>query len=255
MTRLAVRLRRFRRLFILLAVLGPGLITTNAGNDAGAIATYSQAGAEFGYQMLWILVLITVSLAVVNEMGARMGVVTGKGLADLIRSIHGSPDPVITMRFAKAADPKDPESMEGVLGPLEAAAMGSSRIKQLGERDLPPWLRSIGEVRNGAQIGDQIVAFEEARPDAFAMILITVTLKRPDPDAADALRHRIEVKVRFQRSPSAEDEKAALTVTWNHDLVTNDSGVLRRRFRKTCEELPGTFRTYLQSPIPDAQKR
>jgi len=89
MTRLAVRLRRFRRLFILLAVLGPGIITTNAGNDAGAIATYSQAGAEFGYQMLWILVLITVSLAVVNEMSARMGVVTGKGLADLIRERFG----------------------------------------------------------------------------------------------------------------------------------------------------------------------
>jgi NRAMP (natural resistance-associated macrophage protein)-like metal ion transporter len=89
LTRLAVRLRRFRRLFILLAVIGPGLITTNAGNDAGAIATYSQAGAEFGYQMLWILALITVSLAVVNEMAARMAVVTGKGLADLIRERFG----------------------------------------------------------------------------------------------------------------------------------------------------------------------
>ena len=84
-----VRLRRFRRLFILLGVIGPGLITTNAGNDAGAIATYSQAGAEFGFNMLWILAAITVSLAVVNEMGARMGVVTGKGLADLIRERFG----------------------------------------------------------------------------------------------------------------------------------------------------------------------
>jgi NRAMP (natural resistance-associated macrophage protein)-like metal ion transporter len=89
MSRFTARLRRFRRLFILLAVIGPGLITTNAGNDAGAIATYSQAGAEFGYGMLWILVLITLSLAVVNEMGARMGVVTGKGLADLIRERFG----------------------------------------------------------------------------------------------------------------------------------------------------------------------
>ena len=83
------RLRRFRRIFILLAVLGPGLITTNAGNDAGAIATYSQAGAEFGLKMVWVLVLITISLAVVNEMGARMGVVTGKGLADLVRERFG----------------------------------------------------------------------------------------------------------------------------------------------------------------------
>src|SRR2546430_1449820 len=89
MDRLLGRLRRFRRLFILLAVIGPGLITTNAGNDAGAIATYSQAGAEFGFRMLWILVIITISLAVVNEMGPRMAVVTGKGLADLIRERFG----------------------------------------------------------------------------------------------------------------------------------------------------------------------
>jgi NRAMP (natural resistance-associated macrophage protein)-like metal ion transporter len=89
MDRLLGRLRRFRRLFILLAVVGPGLITTNAGNDAGAIATYSQAGAQFGFDMLWILVVITFSLAVVNEMAARMGVVTGKGLADLIRERFG----------------------------------------------------------------------------------------------------------------------------------------------------------------------
>jgi Mn2+/Fe2+ NRAMP family transporter len=89
MADLGQRLRRFRRLFILLGVLGPGLITTNAGNDAGAIATYSQAGAEFGFQMIWILVLVTVSLAVINEMSARMAVVTGKGLADLVRERFG----------------------------------------------------------------------------------------------------------------------------------------------------------------------
>jgi Mn2+/Fe2+ NRAMP family transporter len=87
--RLLGRLRRFRRVFILLAVLGPGLVTMNAGNDAGAVTTYSQAGAEFGYQMIWLLVVVTFSLAVVNEMGARMGVVTGKGLADLIRERFG----------------------------------------------------------------------------------------------------------------------------------------------------------------------
>lgn len=61
----------------------------NAGNDAGAIATYSQAGAEFKFNMIWLLALITISLAVVNEIGARMGVVTGKGLADLIRERFG----------------------------------------------------------------------------------------------------------------------------------------------------------------------
>ena len=99
------RLRRFRRLFILLAVLGPGLITSNADNDAGGIATYSQAGAEFGFKLLILLVLITISLAVVNEMGARMGVVTGKGLADLIRErfgVRGTTFVMLLLLFANA---------------------------------------------------------------------------------------------------------------------------------------------------------
>ena len=99
------RLRRFRRLFILLAVIGPGLITSNADNDAGGIATYSQAGAEFGFKLLVLLVLITISLAVVNEMGARMGVVTGKGLADLIRErfgVRGTTFVMLLLLFANA---------------------------------------------------------------------------------------------------------------------------------------------------------
>ncbi|HEY8680653.1 MAG TPA: Nramp family divalent metal transporter [Candidatus Dormibacteraeota bacterium] len=83
------RLRRSRRLFVLLAVVGPGLITSNADNDAGGIATYSQAGAQFRFKMLWLLIVITICLIVVNEMSARMGVVTGKGLADLIRERFG----------------------------------------------------------------------------------------------------------------------------------------------------------------------
>ncbi|MDQ6919225.1 MAG: Nramp family divalent metal transporter [Candidatus Dormibacteraeota bacterium] len=83
------RLRRSRRLFVLLAVVGPGLITSNADNDAGGIATYAQAGAQFRFKMLWLLVVVTICLIVVNEMSARMGVVTGKGLADLIRERFG----------------------------------------------------------------------------------------------------------------------------------------------------------------------
>ncbi|MFA5801028.1 MAG: Nramp family divalent metal transporter [Thermoleophilia bacterium] len=73
------------RLLLFLSILGPGLITANADNDAGGIATYSMAGGRFGYSMLWMLLLITFSLAVTQEMGARMGVVTGQGLAALIR--------------------------------------------------------------------------------------------------------------------------------------------------------------------------
>lgn len=78
--------RRSRRaLLAYLAVLGPGIVAANAGNDAGGISTYSQAGAQFGYSLLWTLLVLTVSLIVVQEMAARMGAVTGKGLSDLVR--------------------------------------------------------------------------------------------------------------------------------------------------------------------------
>lgn len=78
-----------RRMFLFLAVIGPGLITSNVDNDAGGIATYSQAGAQFGYALLWVLLPLTVLLYVSQEMCARMGVVTGKGLSDLIREEFG----------------------------------------------------------------------------------------------------------------------------------------------------------------------
>ena len=73
------------RLLVFLAVMGPGLITANSDNDAGGITTWSVAGARYGYGLLWVLLLITPILAVTQEMGARMGAVTGKGLAALIR--------------------------------------------------------------------------------------------------------------------------------------------------------------------------
>ena len=79
----------WRRLALLLAVLGPGLITSNVDNDAGGISTYSLAGAQFGYMLLWSLIPMTIALYVTEEMCARMGVVTGKGLSDLIREEFG----------------------------------------------------------------------------------------------------------------------------------------------------------------------
>jgi NRAMP (natural resistance-associated macrophage protein)-like metal ion transporter len=82
--------RRWRtRILLFLAVLGPGFITANVDNDSGGILTYSQAGAQFGYTLLWTMVPITIALIVVQEMCARMGVVTGKGLSDLIREEFG----------------------------------------------------------------------------------------------------------------------------------------------------------------------
>src|SRR5689334_7135029 len=89
-TDLQKRLRALRhRLTLLLAVIGPGLITSNVDNDAGGIATYSQAGAQYGYALLWSLIPMTIALYVTEEMCARMGVITGKGLSDLIREEFG----------------------------------------------------------------------------------------------------------------------------------------------------------------------
>jgi len=85
----APRRARWRGIVLFLAVLGPGLITASVDNDAGGITTYSVAGSHYGYGLLWTLLPITVALIVVQEMCARMGVVTGKGLSDLIRENFG----------------------------------------------------------------------------------------------------------------------------------------------------------------------
>ncbi len=88
----------FRRIFknplvlsfiIFLSVMGPGIITANVDNDAGGITTYSLAGSQFGYNLLWTFIPMIIALAVIQEMGVRMGIVSGKGLADLIREKVG----------------------------------------------------------------------------------------------------------------------------------------------------------------------
>jgi NRAMP (natural resistance-associated macrophage protein)-like metal ion transporter len=90
MTAILDWLKRWRtRIFLFLAVVGPGFITANVDNDTGGIFTYSQAGAQFGYGLLWTLVPTTLALIVVQEMCSRMGAVTGKGLSDLIREEYG----------------------------------------------------------------------------------------------------------------------------------------------------------------------
>src|SRR5215471_11984469 len=86
-------MKRFKfwrtRLLLVLAVIGPGFITANVDNDAGGIYTYSQAGAQFGYTLLWTMIPMTIALIVIQEMCSRMGAVTGKGLSDLIREEFG----------------------------------------------------------------------------------------------------------------------------------------------------------------------
>lgn len=81
--------KRWKKLVYIFGIIGPGIITASAGNDAGGIATYATVGASYGYRMLWGLMLMTIGLAVIQEMNARMAVVTGKGLSDLIREKFG----------------------------------------------------------------------------------------------------------------------------------------------------------------------
>lgn len=84
------RIKPYRiRLLLLLSIVGPGIITANVDNDAGGITTYSVAGAKYGYALLWVMPLVTLALVIIQEMSARLGVVTGKGLADLIRESMG----------------------------------------------------------------------------------------------------------------------------------------------------------------------
>ena len=103
-TSAAARGRTRRRLAVFLAVVGPGLITSNVDNDAGGITTYTAAGAQFGYTLLWSLIPMTIALYVSEEMCARMGVVTGKGLSDLIREEFGFRSTFFVMLAAFAVD-------------------------------------------------------------------------------------------------------------------------------------------------------
>jgi Mn2+/Fe2+ NRAMP family transporter len=90
MPSIRARIKPYRaRLLLLLAVIGPGIITANVDNDAGGITTYSVAGAQYGYTLLWMMPLVALALIIVQEMSARLGVVTGKGLGDLIRESLG----------------------------------------------------------------------------------------------------------------------------------------------------------------------
>jgi Mn2+/Fe2+ NRAMP family transporter len=96
--------RRRTQLVLFLGILGPGLITSNADNDPGGIFTYAQAGAKYGYDLIWLLAITTLALAVVQEFNARLGVVSGKGLADLIRERFGVRITVLAMLLLLVAN-------------------------------------------------------------------------------------------------------------------------------------------------------
>lgn len=92
------------KIMMFLSIVGPGLVTANLDNDAGGIATYSLAGAQTGYRLMWLLVPVTIALIMFQEMSARMGIVSGKGLADLIREKFGLKIAFYTLFFLLFAD-------------------------------------------------------------------------------------------------------------------------------------------------------
>ena len=114
-----------RRLFLFLMVMGPGIITASVDQDAGGITTYSVAGAQYGYSLLWSLPFIVVALAVIQEMGTRMGVVTGRGLADLIRERFGLRITLLCMLVLVLANLANTASeFAGVAASLEIFGVG-----------------------------------------------------------------------------------------------------------------------------------
>jgi NRAMP (natural resistance-associated macrophage protein)-like metal ion transporter len=121
-----VRWRRIRRrAFLFLAVMGPGIITASVDQDAGGITTYSVAGAQYGYALLWSLPFIVVALAVVQDMGTRMGVVSGRGLADLIRQRFGVRLTLLAMAVLVLANIANTASnFAGVAASLEIFGVG-----------------------------------------------------------------------------------------------------------------------------------
>ncbi len=95
---------KWTKFIILMGIIGPGLITANLDNDAGGIATYSLAGAQTGYRLMWVLLPVTIALIMFQEMSARMGIVSGKGLADLIREKFGLKITFYSLFFLLFAD-------------------------------------------------------------------------------------------------------------------------------------------------------
>jgi Mn2+/Fe2+ NRAMP family transporter len=137
----AVRRARVRRATLLafLAVMGPGIITGFAGNDAGGVTTYTAVGAHYGYTLLWLLLLSTAGLVVIQEMCARMGAVTGKGLSDLIRERFGVRWTIVAMVALLVANGSNVVAeFAGVAASLEL--LGVERIVSVPAAAIAIWV-------------------------------------------------------------------------------------------------------------------
>src|ERR1700720_16070 len=183
--------RTWRRVALLLAVLGPGLITSNVDNDAGGISTYSLAGAQFGYALLWSLIPMTIALYVTEEMCARMAVVTGKGLSDLIREEYGFRPTFFVMVAGFLVDLGNVVAeFAGVASAVEI--FGISRYIAVPLAALVVWILVLrGTYRQGEKIFLGLCSFYLAY--VFSAILAK-------PDWLDAARHTVIPTVQFNAS-------------------------------------------------------
>ncbi len=178
----------WRRLALFAAVLGPGLITSNVDNDAGGISTYSLAGAQFGYMLLWSLIPMTIALYVTEEMCARMAVVTGKGLSDLIREEFGFRPTFFVMVAGFLVDLGNVVAeFAGVASAMEI--FGISRYIAVPIAGLVVWVLVLrGTYRQVEKIFLALCSFYLAY--AFSAILAK-------PDWLDAARHTVIPTMQF----------------------------------------------------------
>src|ERR1700720_2208950 len=196
MQRRATQVRRrgrhlWRRLALFAAVLGPGVITSNVDNDAGGISTYSLAGAQFGYALLWSLIPMTIALYVTEEMCARMAVVTGKGLSDLIREEYGFRPTFFVMVAGFLVDLGNVVAeFAGVASAMEIFRI--SRYIAVPVAGLVVWMLVLrGTYRQVEKVFLALCSFYLAY--AFSAFLA-------HPDGLDAARHTVIPTVQFNSS-------------------------------------------------------
>lgn len=180
---------RWRRVMVFLAVMGPGIITGNVDNDANGIATYSVAGASFGYRLLWTVFFSTIALAVVQEMVARMGAVTGKGLADLIRERFRVRLTVVAMSILVLANwANTVGNFAGVAGAMEI--FGISRYLVVPLAAVLVWVLLV---RGSYRLVERVFLIASA---IYITYVISAILARPP--WPEVLRAAVTPSIRFE---------------------------------------------------------
>jgi Mn2+/Fe2+ NRAMP family transporter len=204
---------RQRSIWIILAGLGPGLVAANAGNDAGGIATYASVGARFGYSVLWMFPLILISLAVVQEMAARMGAATGKGLSDLIREnfpIHATSLVLLALLVANGGT---------VISEYIGIVLSVDLI-------FPPWVKYIGVPLLALAIWLMVVKGSYASVEKVFLAMTLVFFAYPvsavlaHPDWAQAARQTVYPTLAFSNGYLTQAGYLVMVVTTIGTTIT-----------------------------------